>query len=154
MDGRICIASHLCKMNHHWLIIGFATLFINSSCPSAAYMHHWIGSALIKIMGCAYWVSSTYLNQCWVIVNWTLREVNFFYQNTQLFIHEKSVYKLMWYWGFNARRITTQLMDGSYQSCVKPPGLFIYEIGMCLSSSLMVDQINHWSVSFEDRYKS
>ena len=46
---------------------------------------HWFRQWLV-----AYSVPSHYLNQCWVIVNWTLR--NKFqwncYQNTKLFIHE------------------------------------------------------------------
>ena len=31
---------------------GFWRLYINSSPPSAAYMHQWIGSALVQIMDC------------------------------------------------------------------------------------------------------
>ena len=47
--------------------------------PSAAYMRQWIGSAL-------------FLNQCWIIVNWILRnklQWNF-NQNTNFFIHENA----------------------------------------------------------------
>ena len=45
----------------------------NSSPPSAAYMRQWIGSALAQIMACRHSAPSHYLNQCWVIVNWTVR---------------------------------------------------------------------------------
>ena len=45
----------------------------SSSPTSAAYMLKWIMSALVQIMSCrAYSAPSHYLNQCWVIVNWTL----------------------------------------------------------------------------------
>ena len=40
---------------------------------SAAYMRQWIGSALVQIWLAAYSAPSHYLNQCWVIVNWTRR---------------------------------------------------------------------------------
>ena len=46
----------------------------NPSRPSAAYIRQWVGLALVQIIACfAYSASSQYLNQCWVIVNWTLR---------------------------------------------------------------------------------
>ena len=47
--------------------------------PSAAYMRRWIGSALV-------------LNQCWFIVNWTLRNKLHwkFYQNSLFFNHENA----------------------------------------------------------------
>ena len=51
---------------------------------SAAYMHQCIGSALVQIL------KNHNLNQCWVIIKWTLRnklQWNFD-QNTTLFIHE------------------------------------------------------------------
>ena len=59
----------------------------NSSPPSAISMCQWIGSALIQIM-----VSSHYLNQCWDIVNWILRNNLHwnFNQNTKLFIHKNA----------------------------------------------------------------
>ena len=49
--------------------------------PSAACLSLWIGSALAP---------SHYLNQCWVIVNWTLRNKLKWKcsQNTKLFIHK------------------------------------------------------------------
>ena len=46
---------------------------VNSSPLSAAYIHQWLGSALVQIMACAYWASNHYLNQCQIIVNETLR---------------------------------------------------------------------------------
>ena len=60
--------------------------WFDSSPPSAAYMCQWLSSALLV----AYSAPGHYLNKCWVIVNWTLRNKlkwNF-NQNTKLFIHE------------------------------------------------------------------
>ena len=38
-------------------------------------MRQWIGSALVQIMACRrFGAPSHYLNQCWSIVNWTLRD--------------------------------------------------------------------------------
>ena len=54
-------------------------------------MCHWIRSALVQII-VAYSAPSHYLNQCWVFVNWTLRnklQWNF-NQDTKLFIHENA----------------------------------------------------------------
>ena len=41
--------------------------------PIAAYMRQSIGSALVQIMACRIFAPSHYLNQCWVNVNWTIR---------------------------------------------------------------------------------
>ena len=46
---------------------------VNSSTPSATYKRQWIGSTLVGIMVCRVFGSTHYLNQCWPIVNWTLR---------------------------------------------------------------------------------
>ena len=67
-------------------------VLLNSSPPSAAYMGQWTASALVQIMASTYSVPSHYLNQCWVIVNWTLRSklqwnIN---QNTNIFIQENA----------------------------------------------------------------
>ena len=50
------------------------------------------GSALAQIMACRLFGASYYLNQCWNIVNWTLRNKLqlIFNQNTKLFIHENA----------------------------------------------------------------
>ena len=40
---------------------------------SAAYMCLLIGSALAQVVACRLTAPSHYLNQCWLIVNWTLR---------------------------------------------------------------------------------
>ena len=58
-------------------------LIINTSPPS---------TLTLTLRHVAYSVPSHYLNQCWVIVNWTLRN-NFqwnFNQNTYIFIHENA----------------------------------------------------------------
>ena len=67
-------------------------IHINSSPPSAAYMHQWAGSTLVLIIACRLWVPSHYLNQCWVIVNGTLRNKLQWNsnQNTKVFIHENA----------------------------------------------------------------
>ena len=55
-------------------------------------MHQWIGSALVQIMAVAYSAPSHYLNQCWFIVNWNLRnklQWNF-NENTKIFIHKNA----------------------------------------------------------------
>ena len=63
--------------------------WVNKSPPSVAYMRQWIGSALDKIMACRLSAPSHYLNQCWVIVDWTLRNKLLwnFNQNTNTVIH-------------------------------------------------------------------
>ena len=58
--------------------------------PLVPHMRQWIRSALVQIV--TFLLPSLYLNQCWVIVNWTLRnkfQWNF-NQNTKLFIHENA----------------------------------------------------------------
>ena len=47
--------------------------WFNSSPPSAAYMRQWIRSALVQIMVCRLFGAKPLSNQCWVIVNWNLR---------------------------------------------------------------------------------
>ena len=64
--------------------------------PSAAYMRQWTGSALIQIMACRLFGANSddYINQCWDIVNWTLRNKlrwNF-HQNTK-FPSRKCIWK-------------------------------------------------------------
>ena len=62
-------------------------VLVNSSAPSAAYMHRWTGSALVQLKA-----PSHYLNQFWVIVNWNLRnkfQWNF-NQNTKFLIYQNS----------------------------------------------------------------
>ena len=63
---------------------------VNSSPPSVAYMHQLIGSVVVQIT--AYSAPSHYPNQCWRIVNWTLRDKRQwnFNQNTKFFIHENA----------------------------------------------------------------
>ena len=51
-----------------WICIMY---FINWWRPSDSYMRHWIRLSVVQIMACS--PPSHYLNQCWFIVNWTLR---------------------------------------------------------------------------------
>ena len=46
---------------------------LNSAPPSAEYIRHWIGSALVPILACRLFVPNHNLHQCWFNVNWTLR---------------------------------------------------------------------------------
>ena len=73
---------------------------INSSPPSATYMHQWTVSPFIQIMDwlVAYSAPSHYLNQCWNIVNWTIRNklkwnLN---RNSNIFIQEKVFECVVW----------------------------------------------------------
>ena len=56
-------------------------------------MCQWISSHWFRYWLVAYLAPSHYLNQCWVIVNWTLtNKVRWnFNQNTRLFIHENAL---------------------------------------------------------------
>ena len=75
--------------------IDVKSVLFNSSPHSATYICQWMRSALAQKMWfrkrlVTYLVPSHYLNQCWVIVNWTLTnklQWNF-NQNTKFFIHE------------------------------------------------------------------
>ena len=61
-------------------LFGWLKIQINSSSPSAAYMHQWTGSALVQIVACCLMAPSHYLNQCWLIsseVQWHSSEDNF-----------------------------------------------------------------------------
>ena len=72
--------------------------WINSLRPDDAYIHkkthqHWFRQWLV-----AWSVPSHCLNQCWGIVNWTLRnklQWNF-NQNSQLFIHKDAFENVVW----------------------------------------------------------
>ena len=44
--------------------------YLKSSPPSAAYMRQWTESSSAHVMACRLF---GYLNQCWLIVNWTIR---------------------------------------------------------------------------------
>ena len=65
---------------------------VNSSPPSAAYMRQWTGSALVQIMACRLFSAKPYLSQCWLIVNWTLRDKFHwnFSRNSNIFIQENA----------------------------------------------------------------
>ena len=67
-------------------------LHINSSSPSAAYMHQRIGSVLVQIMACRSSGRSHYLNQYCDLINWTsVNKLSWkFNHNTKLFIHENA----------------------------------------------------------------
>ena len=58
-------------------------------------MRQWIGSTSVQIMACSLYASSHYINQCWVIVNWTLRnklQWNFD-QKYEIFHSRKCIWK-------------------------------------------------------------
>ena len=57
----------------------------NSSPPRAAYMCQWLGSALVQKMACRL------LNQCWVIINRTLRnKLRNFSKKSNFFVQENA----------------------------------------------------------------
>ena len=90
----IYLASKCIRKCHLWKCLTFWSIHqcINSSPPSATYMHQWTGWALVQVMACHLFGDTHYLNQCRVIVNWTLRnklQWNF-NQNTKPFIHENA----------------------------------------------------------------
>ena len=55
------------------LTIHSKSISFNSLRPSDAYMHQWTWPSLIQIMACRLAGASHYLNQCWDIVDSTLR---------------------------------------------------------------------------------
>ena len=77
-----------------WLQI----IAVDSSPPSAAYLRHWIGSALLQITACRLFGAEPYLDQCWVVVNWTLTNKLQWnsIQNAILFIQENASYETLW----------------------------------------------------------
>ena len=90
MSGIISITCHMWTFQQDNSVCN--NIFFNSSPPSAAYMPQWITSALVQIMDCHLFGTKHYLNQCCVIVNWTLRNKPLwnFNQNTNFFIHENT----------------------------------------------------------------
>ena len=66
------------------------TYFIINNQYNAAYMRQWAESALSQLV--AYSAPSHYLNQCWLIVNWTLRNKLqwIFNQNIKISVHENA----------------------------------------------------------------
>ena len=57
-----------------------------------AQIYQWIGQPLVQIMASCLFGASHYLNQCWFIVKWTLRnKLQWNYnQNTKLFINKSA----------------------------------------------------------------
>ena len=65
----------------------------NSLRPSDAHIRRWNESSLVQIMACACSAPSHYRNQCWNIVNWTLRnklQWNF-NRNSDIFFQDNSL---------------------------------------------------------------
>ena len=98
-------------------------------------MRQWTGSALVQIMACRlfdanYSVPSHHLNQCWVFVNWTLRnklQWNF-NQNTKFFIHKNASENIVWetaaIWS-RGRWVKHQEMHGCVVSIVATDALVL-----------------------------
>ena len=73
----------------------FICLSKSNKCTHMAHIYtvrRWTGSALIQIMAVACSAPSHYLNQCWLIIIWTLRNNRQWKsnRNTKLFIHENA----------------------------------------------------------------
>ena len=66
-------------------IFGLSKMYTFS--PSAAFLRQWIVSALVQVMA-----SDNWLNQCCVVVNWTLRNKfhDSFNRNSKIFINENA----------------------------------------------------------------
>ena len=86
----------------------FVLWWFDASPPSAVYMRQWTRPALFQIMACRPLAPRHYLNSCWVIVNWTLRNklLWFFLIKVQNFHSQKWVWKYRmrnggrgWGWG-------------------------------------------------------
>ena len=71
---RIFALLGLKELTHHFAHVHamFDDDFFNPSPPSATYMRQWTGSALVQIMLCRLLGASYHVNQCCVVVNWTL----------------------------------------------------------------------------------
>ena len=71
----------------------FSELFTTlTHLPLVPYIYQWAGSALVQVMAWRQQATSHYLNQCWFIVNWTLRnkfqwKLN---QDSNIFIQENA----------------------------------------------------------------
>ena len=67
----------------------FSVYQVNTSPSSAAYMRHWAGSSLVQV------TPSHYLNQCWLIVNWTPGSIIKWNlnRNSIIFIQENAIWK-------------------------------------------------------------
>ena len=67
----------------------FSVYQVNTSPSSAAYMRRWTGSSLVQV------TPSHYLNQCWLIVNWTPGSIIKWNlnRNSIIFIQENAIWK-------------------------------------------------------------
>ena len=67
----------------------FSVYQVNTSPSSAAYMRHWTASSLVQV------TPSHYLNQCWLIVNWTPGSIIKWNlnRNSIIFIQENAIWK-------------------------------------------------------------
>ena len=67
----------------------FSVYQVNTSPSSAAYMRHWTGSSLVQV------TPSHYLNQYWLIVNWTPGSIIKWNlnRNSIIFIQENAIWK-------------------------------------------------------------
>ena len=62
---------------------------LNAPPPCVTYIRRWIRSPLIRWWHVTSSVLSQYMNQCWPIINWTLRsKPKKSNQNTKLYIHK------------------------------------------------------------------
>ena len=99
-----CYKGFLLYLPRHksWLSGSCTHDIIKSSPPSAAYMRQWIGQHCFRLWPVAFLAPSHDLNQCWVVVNWTVTLRTklqwYFNQNKKLFIHanasENGIYKM------------------------------------------------------------
>ena len=89
IHGEIWIAEIIYIMEQGMMILichsGFS---VNSSPPSAVYMHQWIRSTLVQIMACCLFGTRPLSELMMVFVNWTLQWN--FNQSIKFFIQENA----------------------------------------------------------------
>ena len=62
--------------NYQYITTNMFQFFLLIHLPlSAAYICQWTGSSLVQVMACPLSAPGHYLNQCWLFVNWTPRNI-------------------------------------------------------------------------------
>ena len=112
---------------------------INSSPPSSAYMRQWIRSTSVQIVA--------YPNQCWVTVNWAIRDKlqwNF-NQNKKNFIHENASANIGSHFvqgELKTDKITTKKHNKNVCICMRCILSFL-----CMPMYTILQRKLHWNVA-------
>ena len=87
-----CIENLICKLSATFSM----EQWINSSPPSAAYMHQWIGSTLVQAMACTYWCQAiTWTNVASLSIGPLGTNFSKMNGNKKLFMHENAFEKVV-----------------------------------------------------------